>query len=329
MKNHPSARRVVHALIAATSIAITASSSLVAQSISMDFVTVGNTGNAADSNGYGAVNYSYGIGKFEVTNAQYTTFLNAVAQSDPNGLYHFYHDGNPTVEGISRSGSSGSYTYSVVGSTGNNPVAYVNWFDAARFANWMHNGMGSGSTESGVYDLSLTGIARMTASNGAKFRLATPDEWYKAAYYDPNKDGTGGYWMYPTQSNAIPTDAPGAGTNNANFAITPDNTNPRVTPVGAHTGSPGAYGTYDMGGNLYEWINQTTDGGDAFAKGGGWAFGHTEMQKTNFGTIGNYTLAGGENDHNGFRLVSTSVPEPSSALIILLASVCSLFLRSR
>jgi formylglycine-generating enzyme required for sulfatase activity len=45
-------------------------------SVTIDWVTVGNAGNAADANGYGAVSYNYRIGKYEVTNAQYGEFLN-------------------------------------------------------------------------------------------------------------------------------------------------------------------------------------------------------------------------------------------------------------
>ena len=58
----------------------------------IDWVTVGNPGNAAQSpsnrnhaesggDGYGAVAYDYQIGEYEVTNAQYGDFLNAVAHS--------------------------------------------------------------------------------------------------------------------------------------------------------------------------------------------------------------------------------------------------------
>jgi hypothetical protein len=61
------------------------------------WVTVGNPGNVADtryaSPGYGAVAYSYNIGKFEVTAGQYTVFLNAVAKTDTYGLYNG-HMGN-------------------------------------------------------------------------------------------------------------------------------------------------------------------------------------------------------------------------------------------
>jgi hypothetical protein len=49
--------------------------------------TVGNPGNAADTTGYGRVDYAYGIGKTHITIDQYCEFLNAVAKTDTYGLY--------------------------------------------------------------------------------------------------------------------------------------------------------------------------------------------------------------------------------------------------
>ena len=54
----------------------------------MDYVLVGDPGNPNDpTTGYGGVNYSYAIEKYEVTNAQYAEFLNTKARSDPFSLY--------------------------------------------------------------------------------------------------------------------------------------------------------------------------------------------------------------------------------------------------
>ena len=39
----------------------------------------------------GAVDYAYNIGTYEVTNAQYVEFLNAVAKTDGYGLYNGSH----------------------------------------------------------------------------------------------------------------------------------------------------------------------------------------------------------------------------------------------
>ena len=62
-----------------------------AQAVNIEWVTVGDAGNAADTKvmdidgttGYGAVGYEYRIGKYEITAGQYCEFLNAVAGTDP------------------------------------------------------------------------------------------------------------------------------------------------------------------------------------------------------------------------------------------------------
>ena len=46
---------------------------------------------------------------------------------------------------------------------GNKPANYVSWFDAARFANWMHNGQGGGSTENGAYDMTVGTPVRLAS----------------------------------------------------------------------------------------------------------------------------------------------------------------------
>lgn len=108
-----------------------------AHAVTIDMVTVGNPGNANDTTGYGAVAYEYRMGKYEVTIGQYTTFLNAVAQTDTYALYNANMGANSNVTGIARTGSPGTYSYTVInngGDSSNRPITYVSWFDAARFS---------------------------------------------------------------------------------------------------------------------------------------------------------------------------------------------------
>ena len=78
--------------------------------VSIDWVTVGNPGNAADSyTGYGKVTYNYKIARNETTIGQYCEFLNNAAKTDTYGLYSMYMASYTPTAGITRSGSSGSY----------------------------------------------------------------------------------------------------------------------------------------------------------------------------------------------------------------------------
>ncbi len=254
--------------------------------VTIDWVTVGNAGNAADSfSGFGSVAYPYRIGATEVTNEQYAAFLNAVAASDPNGLYNPSMGGDPRA-GITRSGSNGFYTYSVRANMGNKPVNFVSWYNAVRFCNWMTNGQPTGpqnasTTESGVYTLdgpvSIVAITR-DLSNPNHVFLPTEDEWYKAAYHQPASQGGDGddYWLYATQSNSVPTigtatstgDIANPGSSVVNYFNGADwnGQDGNVTTVGS-AGNTSFYGAFDMNGNVYEW-NETLIGALRGFRGG-------------------------------------------------------------
>ncbi|BBO32081.1 formylglycine-generating enzyme family protein [Lacipirellula parvula] len=254
-----------------------------ASGVTIDWTPVGDVGNydgpvTLNGNTYGGVDYFYSIGKYEVTNNQYVEFLNA---KDPLGVNPFdLYNANMTSHAtggilFNASGEPGA-KYSAKATSGNHPVNYVSWFDSLRFINWLNNGQGNADTETGAYTL-LGGTptpsnARTIERNpGAVIALPSEDEWYKAAYYDPKKSGGPGYWLYPTQSDQTPLSAPPSATpNSANirgdgFALTPGEgtggtdikpTVDYLTDVGAYTGSPSYYGTFDQAGNVIEWHEQ-------------------------------------------------------------------------
>jgi len=223
-------------------------------SVTFDWVTVGDPGNACDPQGvgrcFGAVGYTYRIARHEVTSAQYAAFLNAKAASDPLGLYN---TAMATLGGIARSGSAGSYTYGLVPGRESWPVVNVSFFDALRFANWLHNGQGNGDTETGAYTLlggAPTPSNPMVQRNaGATVFLATDEEWYKAAYYDTS---LAIFYDYPAGIDAVivcsaPTPAP----NTANCGGAAGG----FTPVGSYPNSRSPSGTLDQGGNVSEWTD--------------------------------------------------------------------------
>ena len=242
----------------------------------MEFVDVLDAGNLQDplnsgsAPGIGVVGYAYRIGKYEVTNAQYAAFLNAVAAADPNELYNAGM-GSFARGGITRSGASPNFTYEVKLAMGDKPINYVGWYDAVRFCNWLHNGKPTGpegpaTTEDGAYDLSVP-PEMVTRASGARYFLPTHDEWYKAAYYEPGGD-TDGYWAYPTRGNGAPNASVPPGT--APAANTEDAV-ADLTDVGAYATSPTFYGTFDMAGNASEWTEANIETGNTRgARGGRW-----------------------------------------------------------
>jgi formylglycine-generating enzyme required for sulfatase activity len=290
--------------IAATAALITSASA----SVTIDYVSVGNAGNAADSTGYGAVAYAYQIGKYEVTNAQYGAFLNAKGASNSGAIYN----SSMTGTGITQTGSSGNFSYSVTSGFENKPVVYVSWFDAARFTNWLHNGQGTGSMETGAYNLvdATTGI--ISVNPGAKAWIPTEDEWYKAAYYSAANTS---YSLYPNGQNTI-TSA------DANYSFGVGST----TDVGSYSGDGSSYGTFDQGGNVWEWNDAVISGSSRGLRGGSfYNFGSSLRSSGRYNSAPSFELDGGV----GFRVAS--VPEPTSLLSLagLLGGGLSLRRRSK
>lgn len=142
---------------------------LAAPAVTIDLVTVVDPGNDTNTGSVGSVDYNYQIGTFEVMNSQYVEFLNSVAATDTYGLYQPMM-GFSAWGGITRSGSSGGYTYSVKANMSDKPVNYISFYDAVRFVNWLENGQpigaqGPGTTETGTYSLFTVGGSTTNASS--------------------------------------------------------------------------------------------------------------------------------------------------------------------
>ncbi|MDJ0786608.1 MAG: SUMF1/EgtB/PvdO family nonheme iron enzyme [Myxococcota bacterium] len=227
-----------------------------------DFVTVGDPGNDEHPDfRFGAVAEAFQARTTEVTNAEYMMFLQAVARSDPAGLWDPAMGSDPRG-GITRSGVDGSFVYAIRPLMMFKPVNFVDWSDAARYVNWLENGsptapQGPTTTEDGVYDMSQSTPSRAPGSN---YRLPTEDEWFKAAFQDPGAPG--GWRQFAVDASSVPTPASVDGSGNVS------NSNPDVanygnfadwnaldghfTTVGT-TLAPSFWGTYDQSGNVSEW----------------------------------------------------------------------------
>lgn len=267
------------------------------EEVLIDQVTVGDAGNAADPlTGFGAVDYEYKIARNETTISQYAIFLNAVARTDTYALYNTSMT-ESSINGISRSGIPGAYTYTVNPGSGNKPITFVNWFSAARFANWMHNGQPVGaqnasSTETGAYTLNGKTSGIVAKNSGANVWIPSDNEWYKAAYYDPDKSeaGVGGYWLHANQSDVMTSNTIGvAGASNhviaGDYAVWAGGTSWGITDVGAYgVNSESAYGTNDQTGNVMEWTDgvagQIAGGTSRVLLGGPWTGSESSLRSS-------------------------------------------------
>ena len=282
-------------------------SAITIRGIDIDFVTIGNAGNAADTGGTpgrGAVSYDYRIGKCEISNAQWNTFTAAA--------------GVPT-------GNDGGYGLSALLLSGaQQPTNCVSWYEALQFCNYLT----SGDKSKGVYRFSGNNtnpgdflyIDRDAAkvTYGTIYFLPTEDEWYKAAYHK-NDGVTDHYWLYPTQSNSTPSNDlinPDPG-NNANFVQDgytigePD----WLTTIGEFENSDSAYGTFDQGGNVFEWNENLFYGTDRGLCGGSYIYSDTYFASSSR-SIGGHLgrLPTAENYDVGFRVAS--IPEPTTLLLL-------------
>lgn len=179
--------------------------------IAIETVPVGDACNVADTTGYGAVDHNYNIGKYEITVAQYTEFLNYKAWDASSPLLMSLDAmaaNNIVRTGIGNASDPYFYVSGNLTEAKADPVVFVNFWDACRFVNWLNNGQGDGDTETGAYTLNnYNGSAGsdIVRNPGARWAIPTIDEWYKAAYFRPDNanillGGSGVYYDEPTAS---------------------------------------------------------------------------------------------------------------------------------
>jgi hypothetical protein len=270
-----------------------------ANEFTMEFVTIGNPGNAADTTGSpnpaGSVAYIYNIGKNEVSRDQITK-ANALGSL-----------------GITMSDMS------IIGGNGvNRPATGFGWYQAAKYVNWLNTSTGyqaaykfSGNT----FQLWSAGDAGYNANNLfrnslAKYWIASSNEWYKAAY--GNLDGT---WNnYTTGSDSAPT-AVASGTE-ANTAVYGQNARAGPADI-TSAGGLSPYGTMGQGGNVWEWNETAYDGSNNTAgekrdvRGGAWGNDSSALDASTRAGINPSSL---DNSDFGFRVAS--VPEPSTLSLL-------------
>ncbi|MGA0092919.1 MAG: SUMF1/EgtB/PvdO family nonheme iron enzyme [Chthoniobacterales bacterium] len=263
----------------------------------INFVNIGNTSNAADTTGYGAVPYEYRVGTYEITQ-------DAITKATASGMANV---------------TAGAWS-------GSQPAANISWYEAAAFVNWLNTSTG----KTAAYDLSWDGSEwsmtlwssgdawqaggeNLYRNKDAYYFLPSENEWYKAAYYNP---GGSNYFLYPTASSSIPTEvASGTSAGTAVYAQ-PLEQGPAEVDI---AGGLSTYGTMGQGGNVWEWNESAFDGTNSSSsesrarRGGNWGSGDDVLRSSER----NNRDPANEGDFLGFRVAS--VPEPSTAVLVLMA----------
>lgn len=213
----------------------------------IDFVTIGNPGNAADTDlsadprFAGSVPYTFRIGEFEISEQM-----------------------------IDKANAQGGLGITTNNRLPNKPASGVSWNEAARFVNWLNTSTGSLPAYKFAFQPGQLGyipnddILLWTSSDGAgydpnnlfrnskaNYFLPSTHEWYKAAFYDPT---SGVYHDFPTGSGSLPVGvASGTAAGTAVYGQTVATGPADVMLAGGR--SP--YGTMGQGGNVYEWTESS------------------------------------------------------------------------
>jgi formylglycine-generating enzyme required for sulfatase activity len=278
-----------------------------ANAFTMEFVTIGNPGNAPDTTGNpnpaGSVAYTYNLGKYEVSRDMITKANSAGSLGITLGDLTFYG-----------------------GNGGNKPATAITWYEAAKFVNWLNTSTGGTAAYkfdgSGTFQLWSEWDAGYDANNLfrnslAKYWLPSSNEWYKGAYGSPN----GTWYDYTTGSNSAPTAV--AGGTDPNTAVYGGQSGPADI---SNAGGLSAYGTMAQGGNVTEWNETAYDGSNNIAgenrdlRAGRFSSGNGSGASSRSNIAPTDEVAG----FIGFRVASVpeasvpeaSVPEPSALSLL-------------
>ena len=266
----------------------------------------------------GANRSDYRMGVYEVTNDQYAKFaaeLGVPVTGDPLNAY----DNSPYWTGADV------------------PSNEVTWYEAAQFVNWLNTSTGhqaaykfTGTQGTGGYALDTwtapeaDGGTDLYRHKDAFYYLPSEDEWVKAGYWNGTAlqtyatkpgdalhqgDGTSGTgWNY--YDDGYVTDPPG--------------------PWDVGSGSEELNGTYDMMGNVLEWMESAYSADDC---------GPGSYRGLRGGSCSNYANQLASSTRNGstpnlefsligFR-VASEVPEPATMSLLALGGLAVLRRRKK
>lgn len=241
----------------------------------MEWRTIGSPGNRPDRFEFGCVPYEYEMAKYQLSNADWCDFLNAVGYEASMRLKLYHKDmtsgilGGIDVTTITPHSSPLTHNFSSKPGWEKKPIVYINYTSVCRYCNWLT----SGDTERGSYDMSRDVPARLP---GAKYFIPSDDEWYKAAYW---RDGN--YANYPTGNELPRLDQANFERGDA-FSKGPPF---YLADVDEYAEASTPAGVVQMGGNAWEMletVSRDTHGAwQNHYRGGSFGYTETGMSKLN------------------------------------------------
>jgi formylglycine-generating enzyme required for sulfatase activity len=271
----------------------------------IDFVTI--SGSTNPTSGYGIVNKDYRMGTKEITNDQWNKFK--AAYGAVAGTPTYAYDQDPYFPGSSV------------------PTNCVSWYEAAQFVNWLNTSKGyqaaykfTGEIHTSSYTLDVWSSQDADGTNlyrnkNAKYFLPTENEWVKAAYWNGSDLQT--FATKPEDTLYIGNGSNG-GWNYDYYTM--------QQPWSVGSGSQELNGTYDMMGNVWEWMESSGDigeylsdsvrvirGGSCNSYGGAYDIDLASSNRIGYGPNAEF-------DDVGFRVASI-VPEPCSLTLLFLGGL--------
>ncbi len=289
-----------------------------ANQFNIDFVPISDSTNPIS--GYGIVDNDYRMGLLEITNDQWNKFtasLDVPLTGDPASAYdESFHDWGTGMTDV--------------------PTNEVSWYEAAQFVNWLntstnHQAAYKFTGTQGQSDYALDTWSAAEAAGGtnlfrhkdAFYFLPTEDEWIKAAYWNSTTLQTCTTKVGDSLHQGDGSSGAGWNYYDNGYVLDP------YGPWDVGSGSEELNGTYDMMGNVWEWMESPysnpsyATGSSRGLHGGDW-YSNSNILAASFRSNSDPT---DEDNYIGFRVAS--VPEPGSITLLVCGLLCLTCLRRR
>ncbi|MHC5158879.1 MAG: SUMF1/EgtB/PvdO family nonheme iron enzyme, partial [Planctomycetota bacterium] len=245
---------------------------------------------------------SYRMGTYEITNDQWNKFQ--------------------TTYGTVTGGPLDAYNENPFWTGNDVPTNNLSWYEGAQFVNWLNTSTGhqaaykfTGTQGTRDYTLSVWDVTETDGANlyrhkDAHYFMPTEDDWVKAAYWNGTSLQT-----YASVGDVPPT------LSGWNYDGGPEQ------PWNVGSGSEELNGTFDMMGNVWEWMESPYSSGD-YSSGsdrgvrGGSAYNYDGYLRSSYRHDGPPYF---EYTNIGFRVASI-IPEPTT---LVLFGLGGLVLRKR